>query len=366
VPKLLTFWCLAFVGVSGFRGVARSLCRLSDYYLQNTLIVGTGKVGQLIARKLLAHPEYGINLVGFIDDQPKEPRPDLDGLTILGPPDNLAAIADELDIERVIVAFSNDSTERTIDLVRSLHRPDIQVDVVPRLFDLVGPSCEIHSLEGVPLLGIPSLRLSRASRTVKRALDLALSLGALIVLSPLFALVAIAIKIDTPGPIFFRQRRMGEEGRPFSIFKFRTMGIDAEARKAELVHLNKHLAPGSDPRMFKIPDDPRITRVGKILRRYSIDELPQLINVVEGKMSLVGPRPLIPEESQHVDTWAQKRMDLKPGITGLWQVLGRSDIPFEEMVKLDYLYVTTWSLWQDISLMFRTIPVAAASRGGSY
>jgi exopolysaccharide biosynthesis polyprenyl glycosylphosphotransferase len=266
----------------------------------------------------------------------------------------------------VIVAFSNDSTDRTIDLVRSLHRPDIQVDVVPRLFDLVGPSCEIHSLEGIPLLGIPSLRLSRASRTLKRALDLALATGALIVLLPLFAATAVAIKLDTPGPIFFRQRRMGEGGRPFSIFKFRTMVVDAESRKAELVHLNKHAQPGSDPRMFKIPDDPRITRVGKILRRYSIDELPQLINVVQGKMSLVGPRPLIPEESQHVDRWARKRMDLKPGITGLWQVLGRSDIPFEEMVKLDYLYVTTWSFWQDISLMFRTIPVAAGSRGGSY
>ena len=364
--KVAVFWVFAILLVTLLRITVRAVCRRRFSYLQNTVIVGAGDVGQLLAAKILRHPEYGINLVGFIDDRPKEPRPDLDGLTLLGSPDELGAIASELDIERVIIAFSNDSTDRTIDLVRSLDRPDIQVDVVPRLFDLVGPSCEIHSLEGIPLLGIPTLRLSRVSRSLKRALDVAVSALSMLLLFPLFCLVAAAIKLDTPGPVFFRQKRMGEEGRPFLIFKFRTMVVDAEARKQELVHLNKHAAPGSDPRMFKIPDDPRITRVGKILRRYSLDELPQLINVFEGKMSLVGPRPLIPEESQYVDRWARKRMDLKPGITGLWQVLGRSDIPFEEMVKLDYLYVTTWSLWQDISLMFRTIPVAAGTRGGSY
>jgi exopolysaccharide biosynthesis polyprenyl glycosylphosphotransferase len=266
----------------------------------------------------------------------------------------------------VIVAFMDDSTEHAVEIVRSLQRPDIQVDVVPRFFDLVGPSCEIHTLEGLPLVGIPSLRLSRSSRLVKRTVDVVLAVAALVVLSPVLLAIAIAIEIETRGPVLFRQRRMGAGDTPFRIFKFRTMTADAEDRKDEVRHLNKHLAPGSDPRMFKIPDDPRITKVGAFLRRYSLDELPQLLNVVEGTMSLVGPRPLIPEESQHVDNWARRRTDLKPGITGLWQVLGRSDIPFEEMVKLDYLYVTTWSLWQDITLMFRTIPVALGTRGGSY
>jgi exopolysaccharide biosynthesis polyprenyl glycosylphosphotransferase len=334
--------------------------------LQNTVIVGAGDVGQLIAAKVLRHPEYGINLVGFVDDRPKPPRPGLENLTILGSPDDLAEIAERLHIERVIVAFTDDSTEDALELVRSLQQPDIQVDVVPRFFELVGPSCEIHTLEGLPLVGMPTLRLSRTSRVVKRSVDVALAVAALVVLAPLFLALAIAIKIETPGPVLFRQRRMGAGDTPFRIFKFRTMAADAEDRKDEVRHLNKHLAPGADPRMFKIPGDPRITRVGEFLRRYSLDELPQLFNVVEGTMSLVGPRPLIPEESKHVDNWARRRTDLKPGITGLWQVLGRSDIPFEEMVKLDYLYVTTWSLWQDVTLMFRTIPVALSSRGGSY
>jgi lipopolysaccharide/colanic/teichoic acid biosynthesis glycosyltransferase len=144
------------------------------------------------------------------------------------------------------------------------------------------------------------------------------------------------------------------------------MGVDAEERKADLVHLNQHAQNGGDARMFKVADDPRITRIGRFLRRTSIDELPQLVNVLAGQMSLVGPRPLILDEDQHVQDWARKRLDLKPGITGLWQVLGRSDIPFEEMVKLDYMYVTGWSLRTDLELIARTIPVAFGRRKGSY
>jgi lipopolysaccharide/colanic/teichoic acid biosynthesis glycosyltransferase len=178
--------------------------------------------------------------------------------------------------------------------------------------------------------------------------------------------IAALIKLESRGPVFFRQVRMGSGGKGFRIFKFRTMVVDADARKSEVRHLNKHLRPGNDPRMFKIPDDPRVTRVGRFLRCHSLDELPQLFNVLRGDMSLVGPRPLILEEDQHVDNWARMRLDLRPGMTGLWQVLGRSDIPFDEMVKLDYLYVTTWSLWQDFRLLLRTVPLMVRARGGSY
>jgi exopolysaccharide biosynthesis polyprenyl glycosylphosphotransferase len=366
VTKVVLFWLIAVPAVTLFRAGARALSRRQFSYLQNTVIVGAGDVGQALATKILRHREYGLNLVGFIDDEPKEPRPGLEGLTILGSPERLAEIVETLDVERVIVAFSNDATERTIGLVRSLHDFDVQIDVVPRLFDLVGPSSEIHTLEGVPLLAVPSLRLSRSSKAMKRAMDVALASLSMLVLAPVFLAIAVAVKLDTPGPVLFRQRRMGTGGEHFRILKFRTMSADAEERKAALGHLNKHAQPGNDPRMFKIPDDPRVTGVGRFLRRHSLDELPQLVNVLRGEMSLVGPRPLILEESRHIDTWARKRMDIKPGITGLWQVLGRSDIPFEEMVKLDYLYVTTWSLWQDVRLLFRTVPVVAAARGGSY
>jgi lipopolysaccharide/colanic/teichoic acid biosynthesis glycosyltransferase len=215
----------------------------------------------------------------------------------------------------------------------------------------------------MPLVGLPPLGLSRSSALLKRALDLAVAVPALVVLSPLLALVALAVRLSSPGPVLFRQVRMGSGDRTFEILKFRTMDADADARKRDVAHLNDHLRPGRDARMFKIENDPRVTRLGALLRRYSLDELPQLWNVVRGEMSLVGPRPLILDEDQYVDHWGRQRLDLKPGITGPWQVLGRNGIPFQEMVTLDYLYVTNWSLWTDLALILRTVPVVAGGRG---
>ncbi|MBA3295769.1 MAG: sugar transferase, partial [Acidobacteria bacterium] len=180
------------------------------------------------------------------------------------------------------------------------------------------------------------------------------------------AAIALAIRIESRGGIFFRQSRIGLGGQSFSIFKFRTMVRDAEEQKHRLAVLNKHARPGGDARMFKVPSDPRITRVGAYLRRYSLDELPQLLNVLRGEMSLVGPRPLIPEEDVHVAEWGRRRLDLKPGITGLWQTLGRSEIPFDEMVRLDYRYVTSWSLWNDLKLLCRTVPALVGKGKGAY
>jgi exopolysaccharide biosynthesis polyprenyl glycosylphosphotransferase len=234
--------------------------------------------------------------------------------------------------------------------------------VVPRLFENLSRTIAVHAIEGIPLLGLALPRLSRSSNLIKRSMDIAVSAFGLVLLSPAFAVIAVLIKLGSPGPVFFRQLRVGAHGQPFSIYKFRTMSADADERKSELAHLNKHTQDGGDDRMFKIPDDPRVTRFGGFLRRTSLDELPQLLNVLKGEMSLVGPRPLILEEDDHVDAWARKRLSLKPGITGLWQVLGRDDIPFGEMVRLDYLYVTNWSFWQDISLMFQTVPLVFRGR----
>ena len=180
-------------------------------------------------------------------------------------------------------------------------------------------------------------------------------------ISPLLLAIAVAIKLEDRGPVFFRQVRMGANGT-FRIWKFRTMWQDADARKHEFAHLNKHLAPGGDPRMFKIDDDPRVTRVGRFLRRYSLDELPQLFNVVKGEMSLVGPRPLVLEEDRFVDGWQRSRLELLPGVTGLWQVHGGDDIPFVEMIRLDYSYVTSWSPGVDLRLLIRTLPILLARR----
>jgi exopolysaccharide biosynthesis polyprenyl glycosylphosphotransferase len=321
------------------------------------VIVGAGDVGQTVARKFLHHPEYGINVVGFVDSAPKERGDDLEHLVLLGPPSELPEFIRLLDVERVVFAFSNESHEDVLALIRELRDLNVQIDIVPRLFDLIGPGVEMHTVEGMPLVGLSTLHLSRSSKLLKRSLDTTLALLGLALLAPLFALVAIAIKLTSEGPVFFRQRRVGEGGDPFDVFKFRTMTRDAEERKHELAHLNRHLAAGGDPRMFKIVNDPRVTRVGRVLRKYFIDELPQLINVVRGEMSLIGPRPLILDEARYVDDWGRRRLDLKPGMTGVWQVLGRSAISFEEMVKLDYLYVTTWSLGNDVRLLLQTVPL---------
>ena len=237
---------------------------------------------------------------------------------------------------------------------------DVQVDIVPRMFEVLGTNAQLHTVEGIPLVGLPVPRLSSSSRLLKRSLDLVGACIGLALLAPLFAVVAVLIKLDSRGPVFFRQVRMGEGERTFRVFKFRTMVENAESLKSEIAHLNMHLA--DDPRMFKVADDPRVTRVGNFLRRWRFDELPQLLNVLVGEMSLVGPRPLILHEDQFVESWARRRLVLKPGMTGLWQVLGASDIPFDEMTKLDYLYVTNWSLREDLRLIMLTVPALARAR----
>jgi len=357
VERLVSFWLLSIVLVTSFRATARSLCRRTQAYVQNTLIVGAGDVGQLIGKKIGQHPEYGLNVVGFVDTEPKSRQPGLSDLTILGPLDRLVGIAKAYRVERIVIAFSNDPHEKLVGVIRSLKGLDVQIDIVPRLYEVIGANVSIHHTEGVPMIGLPPLRLSRSALVVKRTLDVVASAVGLLLLAPLLLIVAVGIKIDSRGPVFFRQIRMGRGGHVFRIFKFRTMEVDADERKSEVSQLSKHLADGGDPRMFKITDDPRVTRFGRVIRRFSWDELPQLINVLKGEMSLVGPRPLILEEDNHVVDWRRNRLNLKPGITGMWQVLGRDDIPFEEMVKLDYLYVTNWSLMSDIKLILRTIPI---------
>jgi exopolysaccharide biosynthesis polyprenyl glycosylphosphotransferase len=354
--RLGLFWLIAVVLVPTLRAVARVVCRHLPGYTQNAVIVGAGKVGQQLALKLTNHGEYGIRLVGFVDDRPTALDDALaENLPLLlGGPERLRSLILEHQIDRVIIAFSNDSHESVLANIRAIRDLDVQIDIVPRYFEVFGSAAEVHTLEGVPLVGLRPTRLARSSRVLKRTFDVVVSLASILFLGPLFLGVALGIKLESRGPVFFRQVRRGTNGTTFRIYKFRTMVAEAEEKKADVVHLNMHR--DRDPRMTKIPNDPRVTRVGRFLRRTSIDELPQLINVIKGEMSLVGPRPLILEEDAHVQEWARKRLDLKPGITGLWQVLGRSDIPFDEMTKLDYVYVTNWSLREDIRLVLLTVP----------
>jgi exopolysaccharide biosynthesis polyprenyl glycosylphosphotransferase len=357
MARIAVCWLAILPLVPAARACARTIARSSVVFLQNTVIVGAGDVGQGIARQFLHHPEAGINVVGFVDSRPRARTDDLGHLAVLGSLDDLPGLVDLLDVERVVIAFSVDEHEEILQLIRQLRELRVHVDIVPRLFDLIGPGVEMHSIEGTPLIGLSTLSLSRSSRFVKRALDLVVSSIAVLLLAPLFLLAALLIKLESQGPVLFLQTRMGEGHRPFRVLKFRTMVVDAEEQKHEIAHLNRHIHGDGDVRMFKAPNDPRVTRVGRVLRKYFLDELPQLVNVLRGEMSLIGPRPLILEEAAFVDDWGRKRLDLKPGMTGSWQVLGRSCISFEGMVKLDYLYVTTWSLGNDLRLLLRTVPL---------
>jgi len=203
----------------------------------------------------------------------------------------------------------------------------------------------------------------RSLRAIKRGTDVVVAILGLIVLSPLLLALAIGVKLSSRGPVFFRQLRIGSHDEPFYIAKFRTMRLDADEIKGELAHMNVHARNGGDPRMFKILDDPRVTAYGRFLRRYFLDELPQLFNVLKGQMSLVGPRPLIPEEDEHVPEWARRRLRVRPGMTGIWQVHGHSHVEFEEMIRLDYAYVTNWSYGGDFKLILETIPLVIRGDG---
>jgi len=357
VADLVVWWLALLLIAPVNRVAARAMLRRDPTFPHNTVIVGAGTVGQLLGRKILQHPEYNLNLLGFVDAMPMERRDDLEELALLGSPSELPDLVEQLSLERVVIAFSNDSHQETMSLIRLLKDLDVRVDIVPRLFDVIPPRLTSHAIEGLPLISLPRLQLSRSAVFLKRAFDIFVASVGLILLAPLFAFCALLIKLDSHGTVFFRQDRIGVDDRRFLIYKFRTMVIDAEQRKLDVAHLNRHARPGGDPRMFKIANDPRVTRIGHILRAYSLDEFPQLFNVLSGDMSLIGPRPLIPEEDQHVAEWGRKRLMLKPGMTGLWQVSGRSAIPFDEMVKLDYLYVTTWSLSGDCQLLLQTLPL---------
>jgi exopolysaccharide biosynthesis polyprenyl glycosylphosphotransferase len=354
--KLTAFWGFAIISVAAARVGARVLARRHVRYLQNTLIVGAGDVGQLVARKLLQHHEYGINLVGFVDDNPKDRRAYLEHVPLVGGIDDLLRLVERHDIDRVIFAFSSESHERLLPLVRLLRDSGVQVDLVPRLFEVVGPRLDVHTIEGLPLLGLAPVKLPRSSRALKRAVDVAGAGLMLVVFSPVIAAIAAAIRLDSPGPVFFRQTRLGKDMREFTVLKFRTMRTetdDAPHRAYIAASMDKDVA-AADGGLYKLRRDDAVTRVGRWLRKTSLDELPQLINVVRGEMSLVGPRPCIPYEVERFEPHHFERFLVPAGLTGLWQTSARAHSTFGEALDLDVLYAQSWSLGLDFELLART------------
>jgi exopolysaccharide biosynthesis polyprenyl glycosylphosphotransferase len=276
---------------------------------------------------------------------------------MLGEIHRLPQVLKEQNVDRVIIAAGPLPSDDVLDVIRLAKGLGVHVSVLPSLFEVVGSSVEFDDVGGIVILGLRHYGLSRSSRALKRAFDVVVGAAIVFVLAPTFLAIALAIKLDSRGPVFFRQRRIGRRDREFEIVKFRTMVAGAEGKKADLVDLNE--ADG----LFKIANDPRITRVGGLLRRSGLDELPQLFNVIRGDMSLVGPRPLIPDEDRQVEGWARRRLEVPPGMTGHWQVLGSARVPLREMLKIDYLYGANWSLWGDMKILLRTIPFVVSRRG---
>jgi exopolysaccharide biosynthesis polyprenyl glycosylphosphotransferase len=357
VYALITFWALAVCILPVARVLVRESCKRSGAFVQNAVIVGAGEVGQLIGRKLARHPEYGVNVVGFVDRRPKTRHPDLpEHLTLLGPPEQLPEIVQSLDVERVVIAFSNEPGAELLAVARRLRHLPVQIDLVPRLFEVVDPRAAIHAVEGIPLLGLPPSRRANSARAVKRAIDVAGATAGLILFAPLFAYVAVRIRLDSKGPVLFRQTRLGRNMKEFTTLKFRTMRVDADPaiHQAFIRSTMGRSAIAAENGLYKLDRTDAVTEVGSWLRRTSFDELPQLINVLRGEMSLVGPRPCIPYEVENYQPHHFDRFLVPQGITGLWQVTARAHATYGESLQMDVAYARGWSLGLDLRLLLRT------------
>jgi exopolysaccharide biosynthesis polyprenyl glycosylphosphotransferase len=324
--------------------------------VERCLFIGDESSARTIRSKLAGHGGVKAELVAHVDLE-KVAAWSSDGCAERSL-EEIRHIAQSLDVHRAILAPRSADAGEMLDLVRTLKAVGVRVSVVPRLLEVVGSSVEFDDLHGVKVMGVRRFDLTRSSAAVKRAFDLlGVSVGLLAVL-PLMILIAVAIKLDSRGPVLFRQLRVGRRGRRFYVFKFRTMVPDAEALKDALRDRNE-----AQEGLFKIVDDPRITRVGRVLRKSALDELPQLLNILRGEMSLVGPRPLVVEEDERIEGWHRQRLELLPGMTGHWQILGPARVPLREMVAIDYLYVANWSLWTDVKVLLRTVPHVIGRRG---
>ncbi len=376
IVTAITFWFrplvysrLMFLWAGGMIVTLLSLSRLIKRWIwesrmrqgigvDRVLIVGAGEVGRRLMRNIVAQPELGYQVVGFVDDDPDKNRTDIGRFKALGGIDNLPRVVQEEAIDEVIITLPWMYHRKILGIMRQCEREQVRARIVPDLFQLALSRVDIEDLGGIPIIGVKEISITGWNLAFKRAGDLVVSLAGLILLFPLMLLISAAIKLDSPGPILFKQIRVGKGGRRFVFYKFRSMHQGAEEERPQLTDRDEVVGP-----TFKIRHDPRCTRVGRFLRRTSLDELPQLYNVLRGEMSLVGPRPAIPLEVEQYQEWHRKRLEIWPGITGLWQVSGRSQLTFDEMCLLDIYYLENWSPLLDLKIALKTIPAVLAGRG---
>ncbi len=323
---------------------------------ERCLIIGSADAADRLASQIHRCVGAKAEVIGRLG---RAGEPDAGTVPVLGEFAALRQVLCDHRVDRAVIAPGADDSDRLqLEWIRIVKSLGVRISVAPNLLEAVGSAYELDTVEGSILLGLRRHGLSRSSALLKRAFDLTGAAVLTIALAPLLAMIAIAIKLDSRGPVLFRQRRVGLGDEVFEIYKFRTMVDGAEAQRAALADLNE--AHGG---LFKIEDDPRVTRVGRFLRRTSLDELAQLINVLRGEMSLVGPRPLVVDEDRLIEGAGRHRLLVPPGVTGLWQIFGSARIPLDEMVKIDYLYGANWSLWLDLKILLRTIPFALSRRG---
>ena len=372
LPRLLVFWGLSIVFVAGARAVARKRARRSGDYVQNTVVLGAGVVGQLLASKLMRRGAAGINLLGFVDAAPLPRSADL--AHVAGRWEAPTTCPSSSTPSRSTARSSRSRPNRrtaSSHLIEELRERRVQVDLVPRLFDAVGASTGVHSLEGLPLIGLGPIDLPPSARALKRCFDLVAASIALVLLSPALALIGLLVRLDSPGPVFYRHERVGFEGRPIRLWKFRTMarehcrgaaygGSDADRRLEAL--LTDETRRAEFARSHKLRDDPRVTRIGRWLRSTSLDELPQLFNVIRGDISLVGPRPVTNDELERFGDRMSMVLGVKPGLTGYWQTNGRSSTDYAERVRLEAAYVQGWSPGLDLTILLKTIGTVLSKR----
>lgn len=332
----LTVWHIVFdLALSAFRRRGIGLTRV--------LIVGGDAFGRSFYELLSQNPELGYASEGVITD---------DQVEILG--DRLR----RTPVDEVMLASREMEPQEIMSVMATCQEHSVRFSMIPNLFNVLTSRIQVREIAGVPIFVLDERIFLRSSRILKRSIDLTLGSIALVLASPLIAIVSVLIKLDSRGSVVLTQTRIGKGARPFTVYKFRSMREDAEAMKKELTQLNESRGP-----LFKIRDDPRMTRVGRVIRKLSIDELPQLINVFKGEMSLVGPRPPLPSEVDQYESWQRKRFDVLPGITGLAQISGRSDLSFEETLRFDFFYIENWSPLTDIKIMLKTLPGVILGRG---
>jgi len=323
-------------------------------YRRRAVLVGSGKHMEEVARALADRARAQVEIVGYVSLIPRPPN----GLRSLGQLSEMAEVLDRERVQEVIIADPDFPQDKAVDLVDVCHQRGVTVQVAPSTMEILIDRAEFSPGHTVPLFTLRPPVFEGVDFALKRTFDLVLSVAGLILLSPLLAATAVAIKLSSRGPVIYRSVRPGMAGKPFFCLKFRTMREHADQIQDELEPLNE--LSGA---LFKIREDPRLTKVGRFLRRFSLDELPQLVNVVRGEMSLVGPRPLPMRDFDRLEDWHKKRYLVLPGITGLWQVSGRADLDFDDLVRLDFLYLERWSVMLDLSILLKTIPAVITRRG---